>query len=70
MDKDEQISNAILEYMLHQKMLGRDRVNESEIMEALGIPWDNRLEDRCFVLTEAGENYYSQVHEKKKWNFL
>jgi len=70
MDQEDQLSNAILEYMLHQKMLGRDKVFESEIMEALGLPWDDELEDRCFVLTDAGEKYYSQVHETKKWGFL
>ena len=70
MDQEDQLSNAILEYMLHQKLLGREKVSESEILEALGIPWDDSLEDRYFVLTEEGEKHYSQVHETKKWGFL
>lgn len=55
----------VLEYMLQQKLLGREKLYESEICETLGFPWDDKREDRLYVLTDLGENAVS-LHDHKK----
>lgn len=65
MKNDESLEMLIIEYMLHQKMLGRTKITESEIMEALGCPWDRGQEDRSFELTDLGEQYFSQQKKGK-----
>lgn len=70
MEDDDQLSMMILAYMLQQKLLGREKIFESEICESLGLPWDPKLEDRCFLLTEFGENAVSLYEHKKKRGLL
>lgn len=55
----------ILEYMLQQKLLGREQIYESEICETLGFPWDNRNEDRLYKLSDLGEKAISLYEYKK-----
>jgi hypothetical protein len=59
------LSIMVLEYMLQQKLLGREKLYESEICETLGFPWDDTREDRILILTDLGENAVSLYDYKK-----
>lgn len=66
MEDDDQLGMMILSYMLQQKLLGREKILESEISESLGLPWDPNLEDRWLLLTDLGENALGLYEHKKK----
>jgi hypothetical protein len=65
--EEEMLESQIMNYLLEQKMLGRDSVYESEIFEALGYPWDEG-EDRLIGLTESGEQEISRRDGKSFLN--
>jgi hypothetical protein len=55
----KQLETFIMQYLLEQKLLGRDEIYESEIFEAIGFPWDNE-EDQLIQLTDLGEQEVSR----------
>lgn len=65
-EESDPLSMMVLEYMLQQKLLGRELILESEICETLGFPWDGTKEDRMFSLSELGENVVSMYEYKKR----
>lgn len=65
-EETDPLSMMVLEYMLQQKLLGREQILESEICEELGFPWDDTKEDRVFMLSELGENVVSMYEYKKR----
>jgi hypothetical protein len=59
----DEIEYLTLKYLYEQKLLGRDLIKESEVMEYLGESLDPNDEDRVLSINAEGINHLKSLHK-------
>jgi hypothetical protein len=59
----DEIEYLTLKYLYEQKLLGRDLIMESEIMEYLGESMESGEEDRMLCINDDGINHLKSLQK-------